>query len=96
MANAQTHLGGRSTQGPSPVKLPGGKLYLISFTNDKTHYTQVYLLAHKSDTLHAYLSFEAWMKTQHGYKIQHLHSDRGREYLSNEFSKYFTTHGIKC
>jgi len=41
--------------GLSPVKSLGGKLYYISFTDDKTHYMWVYLLAHKSDTLKAYL-----------------------------------------
>jgi len=62
--------------GPSPVKSPSGKLYYISFTNDKTLLTcRCTLLVHKSDTLHTYLSFEAWIKTQHGYRIKCLHSD---------------------
>jgi len=56
----------------------------------------VYLLAHKGDTLRAYLSFEAWMKTQHGYKIKRLRSDRGGEYLSNEFDAHLATHRIEC
>ena len=55
----------------------------------------VYLLVHKSDALHAYLSFEAWMKTQHGYRIKCLCSDQGGECLSNKFSNYLTTHGIE-
>jgi len=56
--------------GPSPVKSLGGKLYYISFTNDKTHYTWVYLLALKSEAFKAFLSFKAWMKTQHGIRIK--------------------------
>ena len=61
MANRQTHLGGEvhtDWWGLSPVKSLGGKLYYVSFTDDKTHYMWVYLLAHKSDTLKAYLLFE--------------------------------------
>src|SRR5882724_9737193 len=81
--------------GPSPVKSLGGKLYYISFTDDKTRYTRVYLLALKSEAFKAYLSFEAWLKTQHGTKIKQLHSDRSGEYLSNEFDAHLATHGIE-
>ena len=80
--------------GPSLVKSLSGKQYYISFTDDKTQYTQVYLLVHKSDALHAYLSFEAWMKTQHSHRIKRLCSDHGGEYLSSEFDAHLTTHGI--
>ena len=82
--------------GLSPVKSLSGKLYYISFNDDKTHYIWVYLLVHKSNALHTYLLFEAWMKTQHGYRIKCLHSNQGREYLSNKFSNYLTTHRIEC
>ena len=44
--------------GPSPVKSLGGKQYYISFMDNKTCYTQVYLLALKSEAFKAYLSFE--------------------------------------
>jgi len=56
--------------GASPVKSLGGKQYYISFTNKKTCYMCVYLLALKSEGFRAYLSFEAWLKTQHGTKIK--------------------------
>src|SRR5882672_7236426 len=52
--------------GPSPVKSLGSKLYYISFTDNKTHYTHMYLLTLKSEAFRAYLSFEAGLKTQHG------------------------------
>ena len=61
--------------GPSPVKSLGGKLYYISFTDDKTRYSRVYLLALKSEAFRAYLSFEAWMKKQHSMKIKQLRSN---------------------
>src|SRR5882724_6112456 len=81
--------------GPSPVKSLGGKLYYISFTDDKTRYTCVYLLALKSEAFKAYLSFEAWLKTQYGTKIKRLRLDCGGEYLSNEFNAHLTTHRIE-
>ena len=81
--------------GPSMVKSLGGKQYSISFTDDKTRYMQVYLLALKSEAFKAYLSFEAWMKTQHSTRIKQLCSDRGGEYLSNEFSTHLANHGTE-
>jgi len=81
--------------GPSPVKLLSGKLYYISFTDDKTCYTCVYLLALKSEGYQAYLSFEAWLRTQHGTQINQLCSDHGREYLSNEFRMHLAAQGVE-
>jgi len=40
--------------GPSPIKSLGNKSYYISFMDDKTCYTQTYLLALKYDTFEAY------------------------------------------
>ena len=81
--------------GPSLVKFLSGKLYYISFTNDKTCYTCVYLLALKSKGYQAYLSFKAWLRTQHGARVKQLHSDHGREYLSNEFNAHLAAQGVE-
>ena len=45
----------------------------------------------KSNAFSAYLEFKSWLKTQHGAPIKRLRSDRGGEYLSDEFS-----HHLKC
>jgi len=45
--------------GPSPINSLGGKMYYISFTDDKTRYTRLYLLTHKSRAFKAYLGFES-------------------------------------
>src|SRR5882724_11610465 len=55
--------------GPSLVKSLGGKTYYISFMDDKTRYTKLSLLTHKSGAFKAYLNFEAWAKTQHNAMI---------------------------
>ena len=55
----------------------------------------MYLLAHKSNALHAYLSFKAWMKMQHSYRVKQLHSDCDGEYLSSKFNAHLATHGIE-
>jgi len=51
--------------GPSLVKSLSRKLYNIIFTDEKTCYTHVYLLILKSEGFQAYLSFEAWLRTQY-------------------------------
>jgi len=75
--------------GPSPTKSLGGKTYYLSFTDDKTRYTQLYLLTHKSG------AFEAWACTQHNARILALHSDRGGEYLSGEFDAHLIKQGTE-
>ena len=61
--------------GPSPTKSLGGKPYYISFTDDKTRYTWLYLLTQKSGAFKAYLGFKSWAHTQHNAKILMLCSD---------------------
>ena len=50
--------------------------------------TTIHDMYAKSDAFSAYLEFESWLKTQHDAPIKRLHSDRGGEYLSDEFSRH--------
>ena len=61
--------------GPSPVKSLGGKIYYISFMDDKTRYTKLSLLTNKSGAFEAYLVFKAWANTQHNAEIPMLWLD---------------------
>ena len=81
--------------GPSPVKTSAHSWYYASFTDDYTWFTNLYLLKLKSDTFDSYLSYEAWLSTQHDTKIKHLRSDRGGEYMSEEFTKYLKLKGTE-
>jgi len=86
-ANVPTHLEGRfhtDMWGPSLVN-PLVKSILYQFTDDKTHCIQVYILTLKSEALKAYLSFEAWMKTQYRTRIKWLCSDFSGEYCHDPF-----------
>ena len=77
------------------MKSLGGKTYYNSFMYDKTRYTQLYLLTHKSGALGAYLSFEAWACTQYNVRILALCSDQGSEYLSGEFNAHLIKQGME-
>jgi hypothetical protein len=74
--------------GPTTLTSLGGCKYYVSFTDDYTRYTWLTLLHTKDKALDTYTAFAAWVKTQHGATIKHLHSDRGGEYTGKEFSKF--------
>ena len=79
--------------GPAPVESKGGKRYYITFTDDKTRFTNLYLLAKKSDAFESYKDYEAWCSTQLDARIKVLHSDRGGEYLGNDFISHLNSKG---
>jgi transposase InsO family protein len=74
--------------GPAPVESINHKRYYVSFTDDYSRYTTVYFLHTKDETFDSYRAFEAWLSTQYNAKIKCLRSDRGGEYLGQEFSAY--------
>jgi len=81
--------------GPSKTPTKGSCHYFITFTDNTTHFTLVYLLSKKSKALKAYKFFEAWAITQqHSTKIKVLHSDCRGEYLSKEFDKHLAAAGM--
>jgi transposase InsO family protein len=82
--------------GPSPVMTPGKREYYSTFTDDYARWTHLMLQRLKSETFESYKTFEAWAKTQIGVQaIGKLRSDRGGEYLDNEFTKYLAAQGTQ-
>ena len=80
--------------GPTPVETLGGKRYYITFTDDHSHLTYLCTLRQKSKTFAGYQQFEAWLDRQLAAKVRMLHSDRGGEYLGNEFIMYLKRQGM--
>jgi hypothetical protein len=79
----------------SPSLSLGGRKYYITFTDDYSRYTITRLLKAKSKAFQAYKDFAAWALTQHGAKIKRLHSDRGGEYIGDEFNQYLNAQGTE-
>jgi hypothetical protein len=73
--------------GKAPFKLKGGKLYYVTFIDDKTRLTHLYLLKKKDETEKMYKHYEAWVATQMGAKIKVLSSDRGGGVSGREFRR---------
>ena len=66
--------------GKSLVGSKGGKNYYITFIDDKTRLTHLYLLKTKEKTTKTYKKYEVWVEVQMGKKIKIVNSDQGGEY----------------
>jgi hypothetical protein len=74
--------------------IKGGKRYFITFIDDCTRFCYVCLLKTKDEALHYFKIYKANVENQLEKKIKCLRSDRGGEYFSNEFPKFYAVHGI--
>ncbi|KAM2645310.1 hypothetical protein EV1_018869 [Malus domestica] len=72
----------------------GGFSYYITFTDDHSRFGYVYLMKYKSESFEMFKEFKNEVEKQTGKQIKTLRSDRGGEYLSNEFLDYLKECGI--
>ena len=79
--------------GKSPVESKGGKNYYVTFIDNKTRLTHLYLLKMKDETAKTYKKYEAWVEVQMGKRIKVPNSDRGGEYQGAEFVEYLKLKG---
>nr|GEY03509.1 retrotransposon protein, putative, Ty1-copia subclass [Tanacetum cinerariifolium] len=80
--------------GPFKIMSRQGASYFITFTDDFSHYGYVYLLKHKHEVFETFKVFQKEVENQLGKTIKSLHSDRGGEYMSQEFLDHLKDHGI--
>ena len=80
--------------GPISSLARGGFHYFITFTDDFSRYGYVYLMKHKSESFEKFKEFKNEVQNQLGKSIKALRSDRGGEYLSQEFDDYLKECGI--
>ncbi|KAK8533064.1 hypothetical protein V6N12_076345 [Hibiscus sabdariffa] len=72
----------------------GGYQFFITFTDDFSRYGYIYLMRHKSEALEKFKEFKNAVQNQHGKSIKALRSDRGGEYLSQDFDELLKECGI--
>ncbi|KAL4334613.1 hypothetical protein GQ457_07G009640 [Hibiscus cannabinus] len=72
----------------------GGYQYFITFIDDFSRYGYIYLMRHKSEALEKFKEFKNEVQNQHGKSIKALRSDRGGEYLSQDFDELLKECGI--
>ncbi|KAK8533071.1 hypothetical protein V6N12_076352 [Hibiscus sabdariffa] len=80
--------------GPMNTQARGGYQYFITFTDDFSRYGYIYLMRHKSEALEKFKDFKNEVQNQHGKSIKALRSDRGGEYLSQDFDELLKECGI--
>ncbi|KAM2549652.1 hypothetical protein TB1_013993 [Malus domestica] len=80
--------------GPMSTTSRGGFSYYITFTDDHSRFGYVYLMKYKSESFEKFKEFKNEVEKQTGKQIKILRSDRGGEYLSNEFLDYLKECGI--
>ncbi|XP_074290879.1 uncharacterized protein LOC141617597 [Silene latifolia] len=72
----------------------GGKRYYITFVDDFSRYTKVYLLSTKDEAEQKFMIYKAEVENQLDLKIKRVRSDRGGEYDGYPLKKYCEENGI--
>lgn len=81
--------------GPMQTKTASGYRYMLTFIDDFSRYTKIYLLKEKSEVFQKFKEFHQLVQNQFDKKIKSLRTDRGGEYLGNAFVDYLNKNGIK-
>ncbi|KAL4291812.1 hypothetical protein GQ457_14G013700 [Hibiscus cannabinus] len=80
--------------GPMNSQARGGFQYFITFSDDFSRYGYINLMHHKFEELEKFKEFKNEVQNHHGKSIKALRSDRGGEYLSQDFDELLKECGI--
>lgn len=96
--------------GPLDVPSLGGSKYFVTFVDDFSKWTVVYMIRRKSETFHCFKKYHSYAQLHTGNSVslvnviyrskktqaqlKALRTDNGGEYISNEFKEYLSSHGI--
>ena len=76
------------------VRASHGCSYFITFIDDFTRYNYVYLISHKSEALDCFRCYMSLVDNQLNKSIKALRTNRGHEYLSEQFKELYDEKGI--
>ncbi|XP_074356022.1 uncharacterized protein LOC141695694 [Apium graveolens] len=80
--------------GPSKVSNITDTHWFITFIDDHTRVSWVYVLKNKSNVAAQFKNLYSIIQTQFNANIQVLHSDNGTEYFNSILGDYLLSHGI--
>ena len=80
--------------GPSPVVSLTGFRYFVTFIDDYSRTTWLYLMKNRSELFSHFCIFCAEIHTQFHVYVQNLRSDNAKEYVSEQFQSFMLQHGI--
>jgi len=72
----------------------GGKRYFLTFIDDYSRYTYVYLLRTKDESFQKFKEYKSVVENQKDKKIKIIRSDRGGEYFPREFDQFCEENGL--
>ena len=72
----------------------GGKRYFITFIDDHSRYTYVYLMKTKDEAFDKFKEYKAEIENQKDKRIKVLRTDRGGEYFPESFNRFCEDNGI--
>jgi hypothetical protein len=72
----------------------GGKRYFITFIDDFSMYTYVYLMKNKDEAFYMFKKYKTEVENQKDKRIKVLRSDRGGEYFPQEFTNFCEENGL--
>ena len=80
--------------GLCPVVSPTGFRYFITFVDDYSRTTWLYLMINRSELFSHVHAFCAEIHTQFHVYVQNMRSDNAKEYVSEQFQSFMLQHGI--
>lgn len=81
--------------GPMSQESYGGARYFVLFKDDCTGFRIIYCIRNKSEVFEKFKALQSFVLQETGNTISKIRSDRGGEYLSNEFIQYLKDAGVK-
>jgi hypothetical protein len=80
--------------GPALVQTITGTHYIITFTDDKSHWVWVAFLKHKSEAFTAFKEWLIFAEKQTGQQLCIFRTDNGGEYITKLWRKFMKDQGI--
>ena len=81
--------------GPASVRTVDHCIYTLTVIDEATDWLEEPLMKSKDESFAQYVILQTGLQTQYGTTVKILHSDRGGEFLSNEFTAYLERLGTK-
>ena len=73
----------------------GGANYFLTFIDDKSRYTWVYVLKRKDEVFEKFKEWKSFVEKSTGEKLKIFRTDNGGEYTSDVFEQYLRKDGIE-
>ena len=93
-ASAPVELVHSDVWGPCPIVSPTRFRYFVTFFDDYSQNTLLYLMKNRSELFSHFCAFYAEIHTQFHVYVQSLRSDNAKEYVSEQFQSFMLQNGI--